>query len=689
MLASDSKPSMLLQQPGQMGPLRLKNRVVMGPMGTNFGTSDGFSTERDKIYYAERARGGAAMIITEAVVVSGNARNHRASLCIFDDRFIPGLADLTKAIHQAGSLVCGQLNHRGMLLRRSVLGMEPVGPSPGKNPSTGDEVRALTVHDIAEIQEQFLAGAIRLYRSGYDAIELHAANGYLFQQFFTPRHNRREDDYGGPVENRMRLLMETVRLIRSELPDFPMLVRLSATEYADGGYSESDIVTLAKALEAAGVIAIDLSGGTNETPELSRYCIQPPSFPRRFLEPYARPIKAAVTVPVIMAGRILTPEDAEGVLQAGSADYIALCRALVADPHWCLKAFGEVKRPIRHCISCNVCFERLTLELDVACVQNPLVGTEFETLARLEPGLEGIEKQNTRVLVVGGGVAGLEAARVFAANGHAVAVWEREQEAGGQMDLALAAPDKEDVADVWTYRVASLKQFDVPIRTGVEPTVERIRAFDPDLIVIATGGVPREAPFPVNTDVPVLQAWDVLRRPELIPEGSSVTVVGGGMVGIETAECIAKRAGHVAILEGQDVVAKEMARNNRWDVLLRLREAEARIVTGAPVVAIEGDAILCRSGQDIVRHSAGDRIVLAIGSRPLREVAQLADAAGVPWVMAGDCNNVPGDFLTAIRDASMIAWAAEAKFPAARGKQACGGRDAYLGMASTVAKETS
>jgi NADPH-dependent 2,4-dienoyl-CoA reductase/sulfur reductase-like enzyme len=398
-----------------------------------------------------------------------------------------------------------------------------------------------------------------------------------------------------------------------------------------------------------------------------------PSVPRRVLEPYACPIKDAVGVPVIMAGRILTPEDAEGVLQAGSADYIALCRALVADPHWCLKAFGEVKRPIRHCISCNVCFERLTLELDVACVQNPLVGTEFETLAKLEPGLAGIKKQDSRVLVIGGGVAGLEAARIFAANGHQVEVWEREQEAGGQMDLALAAPDKEDVAGVWTYRVEALKQFNVPIRTGMELTLERIRGFAPDMIVIATGGVPRDAPFPVNTDIPVLQAWDVLRRPELIPLGSSITVVGGGMVGIETAECIAKRASHVAILEGQDVVAKEMARNNRWDVLLRLREASAEIVTGAPVVAIDGDTILCRSGQDIVRHSAGDRIVLAIGSRPLREVAQLADEADVPWVMAGDCNNVPGDFLTAIRDASMIAWAAEARFPAARGKEACAG----------------
>jgi 2,4-dienoyl-CoA reductase-like NADH-dependent reductase (Old Yellow Enzyme family)/NADPH-dependent 2,4-dienoyl-CoA reductase/sulfur reductase-like enzyme len=662
MLAPGEK-TMLLQQPGRMGPLRLKNRVVMGPMGTNFGTTDGFSTERDKIYYAERARGGAAMIITEAMVVSGNARNHRASLCIFDDRFIPGLADLTKAIHDAGALVCGQLNHRGMLLRRSVLGMEPVGPSPGKNPATGDEVRALTKADITQIQEQFLTSAVRLYRAGYDAIELHAANGYLFQQFFTPRHNRREDEYGGSVQNRMRLLMETVGLIRSELPDFPLMVRLSATEYAEGGYPVEDIVALAKALEAAGVIAIDLSGGTNETPELSRYCIQPPSFPRRFLEPYARPIKDAVTVPVIMAGRMLTPEDAEGVLRAGSADYIALCRALVADPHWCLKAFGAVKRPIRPCISCNVCFERLTLELDVACVQNPLMGTEFEKLEKLEPGLDGIEAKDTRVLVIGGGVAGLEAARVFAGNGHQVEVWEHAAQAGGQVDLALAAPDKEDVSGVWTYRVAALEQFNVPVRTGVEPTVEAIRAYKPDLIVIATGAVSRDAPFPVSTGVPVLQAWDVLRHPELIPKGSSITVVGGGMVGIETAECIAKRAKTVTILEGQSVVAKEMARNNRWDVLLRLRDAKAVIITDAPVLSIDGDVILCRSGATTVHHPTGDRIVLAIGPRPLRDATQLAEEVGVPWVMAGDCNNVPGDFLTAIRDASMIAWAAEEKFP--------------------------
>lgn len=668
---------MLLRQPGRIGPLRLKNRVIMGPMGTNYGTTDGFSTERDKIYYAERARGGAAMIITEAMVVSPGARNHRNSLCVFDDRFIPGLAGVVEAVHEAGALVVGQLNHRGQLLRRSVLNMEPVGPSAGRNPATGDEVRALGQDEITLIQEDFLASARRLWRAGYDAVELHAANGYLLHQFFTPRINRRDDAYGGSLENRMRFLLETVRLIRSELPDFPLLVRISATEYVAGGYTEADVVALARALEAEGVVAIDLSGGSNETPELSRYCIQPPSFPRRFLEPYARPVKAAVGIPVIMAGRILAPEDAEGVLREGSADFVAICRALVADPHWCLKAFGQVKRPIRTCISCNVCFERLTLELDVACVQNPMVGTEFESLGKLEPGLDGITRRATRVLVVGAGVAGLEAARVFAGNGHAVEVWEREPHAGGQVPLALAAPDKEDVAGVWTYRVESLRDLGVPIRTGVEPTADTIRRFAPDLVVVATGSRPRPAPFPIRTSRPVVQAWDALRRPELVPEGAVVTLIGGGMVGIETAECLALRGCRVTVLEGQDTVAKEMARNNRLDVLLRLKKAETRIITGAPVVAVEGESVAYRRGPEIERHPVGDAIVLAVGPVPERGVEQLADEAGVPWVRVGDCNAVPGDFLTAIRDASMVAWAAEYRFPryAARASRAeAGGR---------------
>ena len=649
---------MLIAQPGRMGPLRLRNRILMGPMGTNFGTTDGFSTERDKLYYGERARGGAAMIITEAMVITAGARNHTNSLCLFHDRFIPGLATVVDAIHAGGALAAGQINHRGALLKRSVLGMEPVTASDWHNPNTGEPARAVTLPEIEQIQQAFLDSARRLYRAGYDAVELHAANGYLFQQFLSPRINRREDRYGGPIENRMRLLMETVALIRGELPDFPLMVRISATEYCDGGYTEADMIALCRALEHAGVIAINMSGGTNESPELSRYCIQPPSFARRFLEPYARPIAKAVGVATIMAGRVIDPEDAEGILQAGSADFVAVCRALVADAWWPRKAFGEVKTPIRKCISCNVCFERLTLERDVTCVTNPMVGLEYERIESAEPQPRK-HPAPKRILVLGAGVAGVEAARVAAASGHHVEVWEKAAKPGGQMPLALAAPDKADVAGVWTYRWAQIESLGVPVRLGVNATADSIRGFKPDLVVVATGARPRPLPFPVRTRVPLLHAWDVLLDPERVPRGARVTVVGGGMAGIETADTlIHKRGIQATVIEGLPVIAKEMARNNRYDVLDRLAKAGARVLTGTPVESIEDGTIWTMAGGKRTPVEAGDLIIAAIGPVSNRDVVPEVERAGAPYALAGDCNQV-GDFMTAVRDGWMLALAVD------------------------------
>jgi 2,4-dienoyl-CoA reductase-like NADH-dependent reductase (Old Yellow Enzyme family)/thioredoxin reductase len=644
----------LLQQPGMIGPLRLKNRVIMGPMGTNYGTTDGFSTERDKLYYAERAKGGVAMIVTEAMNISAGARNHNNSLCIYHDQFIPGVSAVVRAIQDNGALAVAQINHRGQLLKRSVLGMEPVGPTAGAHPNTGEPVRALRVDEIHNIQHDFLNATRRLWRAGYDAVELHAANGYLFQQFFSQRFNRRDDNYGGSLENRMRLLLETVGLIRDELPDFPLFVRISATEYVEGGYTEDEAITLAQALEKAGVSAIDLSGGTNETPLLSRYCIQPPSFPRRCLEPYARPLKRALKVPVIIAGRIISPEDAEAVLEAESADFISLGRALIADPHWCNKAFGQVPAPIRPCISCNVCFERLTLERDVACVQNPLVGTEFESLEYLEPqiGHKTAAGKQQCILVLGAGVAGVEAARMSAALGHSVEIWDSATRAGGQVPLALAAPDKEDVVGVWAYRVEELRRFNVTVKLGVSVTADALRDFAPDLVIIATGSRPRELPIPLNVRVPVLQAWDVLLDEAAIKPGAKVTMIGGGMVGIETAEVLGVRGCAVTVIEIQPTVARDMARNNRFDVLARLEQHDVRLLTETSIEnVVDGELILLRKGER-TRHDPGDAIVLAVGPEPNRDVATIVAQTGLLSVLVGDCNQ-PGDFLSAIRDASM------------------------------------
>lgn len=659
---------MLIAQPATLGPYTLKNRIVMAPMGTNFSSTDGISTDRDRRYYEERAIGGVAMIMTEAMPTSEGVRNHHNSMNVYHDRYIPGLALLVESVQKHDCRIFGQLSHRGGLLRRSVLGMEPVGPSPWVNPGTGEPVRALKVDEIKDIQLKFAQAARRLKQAGYDGVEIHAANGYLFHEFFTERVNKRTDAYGGSVENRMRLLLETVARIQDLCGDFPVLARISVTEYCEGGYGTDEVIALAQALERAGVIALDLSGGSNESPALSRFCIQPPSMPRKCLEPYARPIKQAVNIPVMVAGRILTPLDAESILEAGSSDFISLGRALYADAHWCKKAFGEIKAPIRECISCNVCFERLTLEQDVCCVQNPAVGTEFESIALAEPQLSN-EKTATlatrrRVLVIGAGVAGAEAARVAAGLGHQVEIWESTNRLGGQIYLAVAAPDKEEVWPAWTYRWQEIEALKVPVKLNVTVTEENLRAYAPDLVIVATGSRPRPSPVDfsgLDAGVRQLHAWDLLANPDLIQKGAPFTVIGGGMVGIEVADLFATRGSAATLIEITGTVAPEMARNNRIDILLRLKQAGVRTLLNTSVQSARGRSLQLKSADGVTEIDAGAAVVTAIGPRAERSVVPVVERAGCDYVLVGDCN-APGDFMSAIRDGYFAAMSLRTRF---------------------------
>ena len=650
---------MLLQQPGQIGNLRLKNRIVMAPMGTNYSTTDGLSTQRDCEYYAERARGGVAMIMTEAMIVTEAARSHHNSLCCYHDRFIPGLARLVQGIKDHGAHVFGQINHRGALLRRAVLNMEPVGPSDWINPNTGDAVRALRIPEIHALQGLFVAAARRLWLAGYDGVEIHAGNGYLFQQFFTERINQRTDQYGGSLPNRMRMLIETIDRVRQALPDLCLVVRLSASEFVEGGYTQDEIIALAQAVERAGADAIDLSGGSNESPQLSKHCIQPPSFARGCLAPVAKPIKDAVKVPVFVAGRIVTPADAEAVLASGSADFVSVGRALYADAHWALKAFGEVKAPIRECIACNVCFERLTLEKDVSCVQNPMVGTEFEALEFAEPQLfSPPQSPRKRVLVLGAGVAGIEAARVARGRGHEVEVWEKAARVGGQIHLAVAAPDKTEVQPVWDYRWSQLMEMKVPVRCEIDADAEKIKAFNPDFVVVATGSVPREAPLDTSglaSDITTMHAWDVFKSPERIAPGAAVTVIGGGMVGVEVADLLRLKGCDIQVLEMQATAANGMARNNKFELLERIADAGVRVITQCRIESLSARHLTVKIAQAASTQLAiGQFLIFANGPRANIDVVAAVEQAGVAYARVGDCH-APGDFMSAIRDGWMVA----------------------------------
>lgn len=649
---------MLIEQPGFIRDLKLKNRIVMAPMGTNYSTTDGISTERDKQYYVERAKGGVAMIMTEAMVVTEQARPHQNSLCCYHDRFIPGLAQLVDAIKEHDCHVFGQLNHRGGLLRRSVLNMEPVGPSPWKNPNTGDDVRPLRVDEILDIQRLFVEAGRRLAIAGYDGIEIHAANGYLFQQFFSPRINQRTDQYGGSLENRMRFLLETVERFRNELPDLRLIIRLSASEFAPGGYSQEEIIELAKSLEKGGADAIDLSGGSNESPQLSKHCIQPPSFERAYLRQYAKPIKQSLKIPVLAAGRIVSPADAELMVESGSADFVSVGRALYADAHWCNKAFGHTPAEIRECIACNVCFERLTLEQDVACATNPLIGTEFEALEFAEPQLYRHDNApRKRVLILGAGLAGLEAARIIAAYGHQAEIWEQSEQPGGQMHLAVAAPDKAEVWPVWTYRWNSIKKLGVVVKTGVDVTTERILAWAPDEIVMATGSKPGPVPLDISGldgSVNAQHAWDVMAALDTVPAGTRFTIIGGGMVGAELADALRVRNCPTQLIEMRKEIAVGMPRNNRFELIERLQEAGVRIFTDCSITGIGGTRLSIKNGDGQAEQiDIGENLVFATGPRPNRHVLDIVKTTGVPCSEIGDCNS-PGDFLSTLRDASMV-----------------------------------
>jgi 2,4-dienoyl-CoA reductase-like NADH-dependent reductase (Old Yellow Enzyme family)/thioredoxin reductase len=663
-----------LANPGRIGPMQLRNRVIMAPMGTNYSTTDGLSTERDRMYYAERARGGVAMIMTEAMVVTEHARPHHNSLCCYHDRFIPGLASIVEAIKGHGAYVCGQLNHRGALLRRSVLNMEPVGPSPWHNPNTGDAVRALAIAEIEEIQKLFVASARRLMHAGYDGVEVHAGNGYLFQQFFTPRINKRDDRYGGSFDNRARFVLETIDRLKNELPDFTLIVRLSASEFVEGGYPMEDIIELSRRLERAGVAALDISGGSNESPQLSKYCIQPPSFARACLAPYAKPIREAVSIPVFVAGRLVDPADAEKVLAEGCADFVSVGRALYTDPHWCLKAFGEIDAPIRKCIACNVCFERLTLEKDVACVHNPVIGTEFEAIEYAEPQLfpQRRSGRRKRVLVLGAGVSGVEAARVLAGRGHEVAVWEKTSRVGGQMHLAVAAPDKREVEPVWTYRAEELEAMGVRIEREAKVDAQAIARLAPDFVIVATGARPRPSPFDtsrLSPAVSVVHAWDILPAPERVPDGSRVTIIGGGMVGMETADLLSLRGVGCTVVEALRQVADGMARNNRMELIERVLARGVRVLTESSVVEATGTSLTVSSPRgETANVEIGDFLIVAIGPAPEREAALACEEAGVPYALVGDANK-PGDFMTCLRDAWMVALSVDHRFKTHRARE--------------------
>jgi len=623
----------LLFEPMTIGPVTLPNRLVMLPMGSGLPGEEGFANDETIAYYRRRAQGGIGMVTVEASLIGPGPSAIGPELRLHDDVFIPDLTRLVAAVKAEGSAIGIQLWHPGRQTNLS----EPVAPSPVPLSPRTPVPRELTREDIHEIIEQYASAARRCRDAGFDFVEVHAAHCYLPCEFLSALVNQRTDEYGGELDNRARFLLEVVAAVRDACgEDYPVFCRITATEGVEGGIDIDEAVQVAKWLAEAGVACLSVSAGNWHTLHLS---MPPMSVERGWLVPLAAQITAAVDVPVIVAGRLDDPEMAERVLAEGQADLIGLGRALIADADWARKVRDGRRAEITPCIACNACLDLISRGDQARCAVNPEVSRELVWELARSPTAR-------RVMVVGGGPSGLEAARVARLRGHTVSIWDRDERLGGKLDVASRAPSKHEVLKFRDHEERMLDALGVEVHLGVEVTPGTIDAEDPDIVVVATGAGPLVPAIPGVDGPQVVDAQRLLLGQEAVAPGSRVVVIGGSATGCETAELLAAEGCAVTIIEMLPFVGRGIELVTRRQLIRHLRESGVTILTGCRVSAIEADRVVYERENETGDAVPCDRVALAIGWLPRGE--DLATGLdGRPHIVVGDAAR-PADFVAAI-----------------------------------------
>ena len=610
-----------LFQAFNIGPATLRNRVVMPPMLTFLANENGAVTQRLIDYYTERARGGVGLIIVESTYVREEDRDF-GRLGIENPQLQVGLSELAEAIQEQGAKVFLQLNHRG-----SVLSIKK-----GKGP---DE---LSLEEIEQITEAFAIAALRAFKAGFDGVEIHGANVYLITQFLSPLTNHRQDPYGQTLEGRMKLLLDILSRVREKVgKEYPVTLRMVGHQYAEGGLTLEDTRIIARRAEEAGASALHVIAGSPASP----YWHTPPmAIPRGCHAALAGEIKKVVTIPVIAVGRIHDPILANQILKDGKADLVAMGRALIADPYLPLKAKEGRMEEIRKCLSCNFCRKRISqLNRTTRCAINPEVGRERE--ARISPS-----PHPKKVLIAGGGPAGMEAARVLALRGHQVALYERDQELGGQVNLAVLPPHKEELRNILDFLIPQMDKLKVAIHLRGEVTKNIIEKEDPDVILLAAGANPAIPDIFAQDRDQIFTPEEVLRKTR--PVGERVLVAGGGMVGCEIAEYLANGKKKVTIVEKLPGIALEVEKLTQILLLQRLSQLGVKVKTECEIVSIRGSKVTLRhQGKEIEEEA--ESIVLALGGTPNNSLETLLQSSGRPFYTIGDCQEAR-DIASAIHD---------------------------------------
>lgn len=575
----------VLFEPFHIKKMKLKNRVVMAPMHTKMASESGEVTDRMIAYLVERARGGVALIVLENTCIDWlYGRAYGNPVTIHDDLCRSGLSNIALAVHRYGAKIVTQLHHTGRQNTRANIDgrLAPVAPSAVKSNIGGDMPRPLEEHEIQGIIQQFVDAARRTKDAGFDGVELHGAHGYILTQFFSPYTNRREDKWGGSLKNRARFPVEVVRRIRAEVgPDFPILYRLSAEERVPEGTTLEDSLKLVQTLEEAGVDCFDVTAGIYESVEWV-YTLQ--GVAPGALIPLAAAVKGVTVKPVIGVSRLgWNLQFAAQVVKENKVDLVAIGRSLLADPHLLKKTYEGHTNEIRRCIACNDCVAMENKGWQIHCVINPMLGNEY--LDPVRPA--GTPK---RVVVIGGGPAGMECALVAAQRGHEVALIEKSSRLGGQL-LAASTPayKRQEFEALIEYYRFMLNKLGVKVMLNTEIKNKLPDDQQVDVVVLALGAVPHSGKFEKNGNV--INAFDVLMSKGK-GVGNNVVVIGGSGVGIDVALFLMEKEGRkVTVVEMLDEVGGDVNEFLKRHTLAMAAQKGITFLTDSEVVEVENGKV--------------------------------------------------------------------------------------------------